>query len=117
MNEINRRLFIKAMNRLRRQWFGDEPMKFFEMTPETGETEIATLDEDWCGRRAESTTSSVEDAGFWQFHILATDDWKTSQAFLNGAVSFKIGDERWKVTKRQKPSGRVRVWKLKAEKQ
>lgn len=115
MNETNRNLFLKAMNRLREQWFGDDPMQFFEMTPETGETQTESLTEDWCGRRVESATDSTVESGFWQFQIAAKPDWKTSQTFLNGAVSFKIGGQRWKIKKREKPTGRSLVWKLKAE--
>ena len=115
MNETNRNLFLKAMNRLRRQWFGDDSMKLFEITPETGETEMVSLAEDWCGRRVESETDSASDGTFWQFQIAAESNWETSQAFMNRLVAIKIGTRRFKVPKVQKPFGKSLVWKLKAE--
>lgn len=115
MNETNRNLFLKAMNRLRRQWFSDDEMKLFEMTPETGETEIDAVPENWSGRRVESETDSASNGTFWQFQIAANDDWVTSQAFMNRVVAIKIGTRRFKVPKVQKPFGKSLVWKLKAE--
>lgn len=115
MNAINRQLFIKAVNRLRVQLFGSESLKFFGIVPETGETEIAELTENWTGREVESTTDSNAESSFWQFQIVATDDWQTSQTFMLKIVSITIGDRRWKVKKVKKPMGNSKVWKLKAE--
>ncbi len=115
MNATNRNLFIKALNRLRVQHFALELLKLFETTPETGETLITELADDWSGRRVESSTDSEKEAGYWQFQIVAKDDWITSQAFMLRVVSFKIGDRRWKVKKVEKPVGNSKVWKVKAE--
>lgn len=116
MSATNKNLFIKALNRLRKQLFGDDPMQLFEKTPETGETLMMTLAEDWSGRRVESAADAQDNGeGFWQFQIVAANDWKTSQAYMNRAVSFKIGGRRWKVNKVEKPVGKSWVWKIKAE--
>ncbi len=113
--QINRRLFINTLNRLRVQLFGDDSLKIYGITPETGEAELATLTTDWSGRRVESATDSEKDSGFWQFQIVARDDWQTSQSYLLKSVSFKVGTRRWKVKKVEKPIGNAKVWKLKAE--
>lgn len=116
MNAINRNLFLKALNRLRRQLFGDEPLTLFETTPETGETAFISLLIDWSGRRVKSSADALDDGdGFWQFQIAAADDWKISETYMFRMVSFKIGDDRWKVKKVEKPVGNSKVWKLKAE--
>ncbi len=114
-NEINRRLFLKSLNRLRRQTFGDETLTLFETTPETGETEIAEFAEDWSGKRKVSVTDSGAESEYWQIQIAAADDWETSQAYMNRAVSLKIGDRRFAVKKLEKPIGNARVWKMRAE--
>lgn len=114
--DITWNLFVKAVNRLRVRLFGSDSLKIFRITPETGETETANLATDWCGRRTESTTSSGDnESGAWQFKVIAAADWQTSQAFMSAAVSFKIGERRWKVKKIEKPVGNSRVWKVKAE--
>jgi len=113
--EINRAIFLQALNRLRVQLFGNDSLKIFKIVPEIGESVIAELFEDWCGREVESTTDSNADSSFWQFQIAANDDWQTSQAFMLNIVSFKIGDRRWKVQKVKKPIGNSKVWRLKAE--
>lgn len=112
---INRNIFLKTLNRLRQRLFGNDSMKIFGITPETGETQIAELFENWSGRRVDSTTDSDKDGGSWQFKVAADDDWQTSQAFMLRIVSFKIGDRRWKSSKVQKPIGNAKVWKIKAE--
>lgn len=113
--EINRRIFIKTINRLRVQLFGADSLKIFGITPETGETQLAELFENWCGRRVDSPTDSDKESSSWQFKIIAADDWQTSQAFMLKIVSFTIGGRRWKFKKVQKPIGNSRVWKMKAE--
>lgn len=113
--EINRAIFIAGLNRLRVQLFGNDSLKIFNISPEVGETVIAELVANWCGREVESTTDSNADSSYWQFQIAANDDWKTSQSFMLKIVSFKIGDRRWKVSKVKKPIGNSKVWKLKAE--
>lgn len=115
MNETNRNLFIKALNRLRFQHFSSDSLKLFEITPEMGETEFAELAADWSGRRVESATDSEKEAGYWQFQIVALDDWQTSQANFLKIVALKIGDRRWKAKKVEKPVGNAKVWKVKAE--
>ena len=115
MNQINRSLFIKSLNRLRVQHFGGDPLKLFETTPETGETFFLELAADWSGRRVESSTDSEKEFAFWQFQIAAPDDWQTSQSYMSKIVSFKIGSRRWKVKKVEKPVGNAKVWKIKAE--
>ena len=115
MREINRALFLGALNRLRRQLFGNDSLKIFQMTPEAGETVAADLIVNWSGREVASATDSEKESGFWQFQIAADDDWQTSQAFMFAAVALKIGDRRWKVKKVKKPIGKSRVWKIRAE--
>lgn len=116
MTGINRALFIKALNRLRVRLFGGDSLKIYGIVPETGETLIGELTENFCGREVESATSdSKAESSAWQFQIVAADDWATSQSFLLSAVSFKIGSRRWKIKKVKKPLGNAKVWKLKAE--
>ncbi len=115
MTGTNRKLFIAAVNRLRIQLFDTDSLKFFGIVPETGETEIAMLAENWTGREVESTTDSNAESSFWQFQIIADDDWQTTQAFMLKMVSFKIGIRRWKIKKVKKPMGNSKVWKIKAE--
>lgn len=113
--DINRSIFLKGLNRLRAQLFGDESLKIFGIVPETGETLLAELFENWSGREVESATDSNADSSSWQFQIAANDDWQTSQNFLSGGVSFRIGTRRWKILKVKKPIGNSKVWRLKAE--
>ena len=114
MNAITRNLFLKALNRLRRQLFGDDPLTLFDTTPETGETAFVSFLIDWNGFRKSSEIDSGTD-GFWIFQIAAADDWKTSELYMHRMVAFTIGDRRWKVKKVEKPIGNSKVWKLKAE--
>ena len=112
---INRNIFIKTLNRLRVRLFGNDSLKIFGITPETGETQIAELIENWSGRRVSSATDSEKDCGSWQFQIAAADDWQTSQAFMLKVVAVVIGTRRWKVKKIEKPLGNAKVWKLRGE--
>jgi hypothetical protein len=106
----------EAIQRHRRAAFGELSLKLFETTPETGETEVAELTVDWCGSRTQSTTDGANqvDAGTWEFEIWATDDWQTSQAFMQRIVALKIGDRRWKVKKVEKPIGETKYWRVMA---
>lgn len=113
--QIIRQIFIDSLNRLRVQHFGADSMKVFGITPETGETQLAELLTNWSGRRVESATDSEKDAGFWQFQIVAADDWQTSQVYLMRAVSLQIGERRFVVKKLEKPIGNAKVWKIRAQ--
>ena len=112
---INRSIFIKTLNRLRLRLFGNDSLKVFGITPETGETEIAEFVQNWSGRRVDSTTDSGAETGAWQFQIVAADDWQMSQSFMLKIVSFTVGNRRWKSKKVEKPIGNSKVWKVKGE--
>ena len=112
---INRTIFINTLNRLRVGLFGDDSLKIYGITPETGEIELAELVADWSGRRVESSADSNTESGYWQFQIAAPDDWQTSQADFLKTVALTIGDRRWKMKKVEKPIGNSKVWKIKAE--
>jgi hypothetical protein len=95
-------------------------LKLFSTTPADGETLEAEFTKDWFAHRVLELTglgSKTADAGAWQFQIAAPADWKTSQSFMNRIVVVKVGDERWKITKHEKPIGRSLMWKLKAQMQ
>jgi hypothetical protein len=114
--ETYRNLTTGALDRLRIQIFGDESLKLFQITPETGEAEVAELTQNWGGRRLVATTEAGRaEAGAWQFQVKANDDWQTSQTYMSQVVSLRIGGRRWKVKKIETPVGNVRVWKIKAE--
>lgn len=114
--EINRTIFTKTLNRLRGRLFGEESLKLYGITPETGETEFAELVVDWSARRVSAITDGVEtSAGAWKFQIVALDDWQTSQPDFLKAVALVVGTRRWKVRKVEKPIGNSKVWKIKAE--
>lgn len=112
---INRQLFIKSLNRLRIQTFGNDSLKTYAITPETGESLQFELFADWSGRRIDSSADSEKESGFWQFQVVAKDDWATSQVFWLKSVALKIGDRRFKVKKIEKPIGNSKVWKIRAE--
>lgn len=110
-------LRIAAINRHRKQLFGDSSLKVYSMTPVDGETVIFDLACDWKGHRIKATTADRIDAdsGAWQFQIVAECDWATSQADMKKAVALTIDGRRWKVTKVEEPIGTFLVWKLRAE--
>jgi hypothetical protein len=103
---------IDAFDRLRVQHFGDETLKVFGLTPETGETELGEFETGWCARRVVLITEKVmNESGAWQFLINA----EGGPAFMANAVSLKVGSRRWRVKKVEAPTGISAVWKLKAE--
>jgi hypothetical protein len=105
-------LTIAALDRLRVSQFGAEPLKLFQMTPETGETEAASLDNGWGAHRVTATTENgAAGAGAWQFQIKAAGD----QEFMSKVISLRVGARRWKVKKIEAPAGNSPVWKIKAE--
>jgi hypothetical protein len=111
-SSIYQNLTLAALDRLRVQQFGTDPLKLFQMTPETGEAEVAELADGWGGHRVTVTTESgTADAGAWQFQIRAAGD----QAYMTKIVALKIGPRRWKVKKVEAPAGNSLVWKIKAE--
>lgn len=111
-----RNLTLAALDRLRIQTFGGEPLKLFQITPETGETEVAELTASWAGRRVTPVTEGGSaESGSWQFQVKAEDDWPTSQNYMLQVVALRVGSRRWKVKKVEMPVGNAAVWKLKAE--
>jgi hypothetical protein len=110
--ETYQNLTIAALDRLRVQQFGAEPLKLVSMTPETGETQVAEISSAWGGHRTLATTGGgTADAGAWQFQIEAAGD----QSYMSKIVALKIGSRRWKVKKVEAPAGNSQVWKIKAE--
>lgn len=112
--ETYQNLTIAALDRLRVQQFENESLKLFTMTPETGETEVASLEENWGAHRVMVTTGSgPQESGAWQFQIKAG----SGQEYMSKLVSLKVGARRWKVKKIEAPVGSTPVWKIKAEMQ
>jgi hypothetical protein len=110
--ETYQNLTISALDRLRVQQFGAEPLKLSSMTPETGEAEVAEYATGWGGHRVVATTESgTAESGAWQFQIKAEGD----QAYMSKIVSLRVGARRWKVKKVEAPAGNSLVWKIKAE--
>lgn len=110
--ETYQNLTIAALDRLRVQQFGADPLKLFQMTPETGEAEAAELATGWGGHRVTVTTESGSaESGAWQFQIKAAGD----QSYMTKIVSLRVGPRRWKVKKVEAPAGNSLVWKIKAE--
>lgn len=104
------------MNRHRKRLFGDVSLVAYTTTPADGETAAGTFTTDWRGHRVDPTTTGIEEeAGSWQFEIIAAEDWATSQAFMNKIVALTVGTRRWRVKKIEKPAGHSLVWKVKAE--
>lgn len=109
---------LRAVNQHRKRTFGDRSLKVYTATPETGEVEAAEFEIDWFGHRVEKTTEgSSSQSGAWQFQISAAEDWATTQTFMKAIVALTIGDDRWKVTKVEKPIGRSLMWKVRAQMQ
>jgi hypothetical protein len=114
--ETYQNLTLAALDRLRAQQFGSDPLKVFGMTPETGETELAEFTVNWGGHRVVATTESgTSETGAWQFQVKAVEDWPATQTFMSKAISLRVGMRRWKVRKVEAPVGNSLVWKIKAE--
>ncbi len=105
-----------AINQARQQLFGDSSLTVYSTTPEDGETSAGEFAEDWFGHRVQPVTNMHKnEAGAWQFQVLAEDDWETSQDYMLAVVALTVDSRRWKVTKVEKPVGVSLMWKLKAE--
>lgn len=109
-------LRLAAVNRHRKRLFGNVPLVVYTTTPADGETEAATFTTDWMAHRVDLTTIGFEEgAGGWQFQVIAAEDWKTSQAFMQKIVAMTVATRRWTVTKIEEPIGHSLIWKVKAE--
>ncbi len=98
--------------------FGSGYLKVYSLTPAVGETLEGTFTKDWFAHRVWNTTDmGVKDGSAWQFQVLADANWKTLQAFMKKVAVIAVGEEKWKVTKVEKPVGNSLVWKLKAQQQ
>lgn len=108
-----------AINRHRSRLFGESSLKVYSTSPADGDAEEAEFTEDWTGQRVWATTDMgvKGNTGAWQFQIVATADWWSSQDFMTAIVALTVGSVRWKVTKVEEPVGRSLVWKVKAQKQ
>lgn len=112
-------LLSDAFDRHRERRFGTSSLKVYGMTPADGEAETGEFETGWKGHRTVGTTTGYaeQDSGAWQFQVIAADEWKTTQEFMLEIVALTVGDERWKVTKTEKPIGVIPVWKIRAEMQ
>lgn len=118
MGTIENNLRLAAMNRHRKQLFGDVELTVYTMTPSAGEASAGTFDADWFAQRVENTTTAVGgEQSEWQFQIAALSDWETSQTFMKKIVALTVGSRRWTVTKIEKPVGLSLVWKVKGKEQ
>ena len=118
--KVSSAIRLRAINQRRKQLFGDSSLKVYTTTPEDGETEAGEFETDWKGFRVDPTTGQATrgaDSSSWQFQIEAEADWKTSQVFMLSIVALMIGEDRWKITKVEKPIGNSLIWKLKAQQQ
>src|SRR4051794_29889672 len=112
-------LLTDAFDRHRIRQFGDSSLKVYGITPADGESETGSFEAAWKGHRVADYTSGVRsyDSGAWQFQIVAATDWRTSQDFMLAIVALKViyangSQERWKITKVEKPIGSSGVWKI-----
>ncbi len=118
--KVSSAIRLRAINQRRKQLFGDSSLKVYTTTPEDGEAIAGTFDTDWKGFRVDPTTGQRTrgaESSAWQFQIEAEADWKTSQDFMLSIVAVVIGEDRWKITKVEKPIGNSLVWKLKGQQQ
>jgi hypothetical protein len=114
-----KQLLIDAFDRHWARLFGTGSLKVYGMTPADGETEIGEFTSGVKAHRQVDTTTGVAeaDSGAWQFQVIASDYWATSEVFMLGAVALTVGSQRWKINKVQKPIGVIPVWKIRAEMQ
>lgn len=113
---------LRQINLRRTRLFGSSSLKIYSNTPAAGETLEATFAKDWFAHRVVDTTgmgTKSADATSWQFQVIADAAWKVSQAFMKKATVLGVGEgtyeEKWKVTKVEKPVGNSLVWKVKAQ--
>lgn len=119
MSALTNDLRKDAFDRHRERLFGDSSLKVYTTTPADGEAEADEFTCHWKAHRIRPTTTGFAepDTGAWQFQIVAECDWATTQSFMLAIVALTVGDQRWKVTKIEKPIGVSLVWKVRAQMQ
>jgi len=110
-------LRIAAVNRHRKQLFGDSSLKVYSVTPAAGDTLEHEFTTGWFAHRVRPTTSGLADTddGAWQFQAIAAENWAATQAFMTRITALTVGTRRWKITKIEEPIGLSLVWKIRAE--